>query len=110
MAKQITFPYNGKDYTLEFSRNVVSQMERRGFVIDDIDEKPVSVITDLFAGAFIVHHPSMKRNTVEKIYDNMRDKKGLLRALVAMYDESRESLMDDEGNADWTPNWEIEEE
>ena len=51
--KQITFEYEGKDYTLEYTRNSVRTMERRGFVSDDITTKPMTVVPDLFAGAFL---------------------------------------------------------
>ena len=56
MAKQLTFTYNGKDYVLEYTRNTVRQMENNGFVTNDIDIKPMTVLPALFAGAFLAHH------------------------------------------------------
>ena len=65
--KQISFNFEGKDYTLEFTRSTVRQMERRGFVADDIVTRPMTVIPDLFAGAFLSKHPQVKREKIDKI-------------------------------------------
>ena len=32
MAKQLNFTYKDKEYTLEFTRRTVSEMEKKGFV------------------------------------------------------------------------------
>ena len=48
MAKKITIPYNGKTYTLEFTREVVKRMEAQGFRITEIDNMPMTMITALF--------------------------------------------------------------
>lgn len=107
--KQITFEYEGKDYTLEYTKNTVRQMERRGFVADDITTKPLTVIPDLFAGAFLSKHPQVKREKIDKIYEEMHGKQRLIRALMDMYNETIEGLIDsdEEGNENWTPNFEI---
>lgn len=54
MAKQIVFTYEDKEYTLEFTRRTVKQMEDEGFVAQDIDRKPmiapaVDTLIDKFA-------------------------------------------------------------
>ena len=74
MAKQLTFSYNGKDYVLEFTRNTVRQMESGGFIADDIDTKPMTVLPALFAGAFLAHHRFEKQSVIEEIYSKMKDK------------------------------------
>ena len=110
--KQITFEYEGKDYTLEYTRNSVRTMERRGFVSDDITTKPMTVVPDLFAGAFLSKHPQMKREKIDKIYDNLNGKQRLIAALIEMYNDTVETLLGDEedaGNANWTPNWDIDQ-
>lgn len=110
--KQISFEYEGKDYTLEFTKNTVRQMERRGFVADEIATKPMTVIPDLFAGAFLSKHPQLKREKIDKIYDAMNGKQKLIRALTDMYNETIEGLLDEAdeaGNPNWTPNFEISE-
>lgn len=110
--KQITFTFEDKEYTLEFTKNTVRQMERRGFVAEDMATKPMTVIPDLFAGAFLSKHPQLKREKIDKIFEAMGDKQRLIRALTDMYAETIEGLIDevDEGNAmSWTPNFEISE-
>ena len=107
MAKQLTFSYNGKDYTLEFTRATIRQMEAHGFVIDEIETKPMTVISDLFRGAFLAHHPLAKPREIDEIYEHMANKTSLIKRLNEMYNEPISSLVDEdkEGNAEWTPNW-----
>ena len=108
MAKQIVFPYDGKEYTLMYTRNSVRTMERQGFVADDITVKPMTVLPALFAGAFIAKHPGVKQSKIDEIYDHMNDKRALISALTEMYNDTIETLLDtrdNEGNIDWTPNW-----
>jgi len=109
--KQISFEFDGKNYTLEFTKNTVRQMERRGFVADDIDTKPMTVIPDLFAGAFLANHSNVKREKIDRIYEALNGKQRLVRALIEMYNETVEYLMDDAepGEENWTPNFEISE-
>lgn len=109
MSKQICFEYEGKDYTLEYTRNTVRQMERSGFVADDISSKPMTVLPDLFAGAFLANHAQLKRTKIDKIYSEMGNKKNLIAALTEMYNDTIETLLDEpEKNVSWTPNWESE--
>lgn len=64
MSKQLNFKYNGTEYTLEFTRRTVEQMEREGFVAGDITDKPMIMLPTLFAGAFKAHHKFVKREVV----------------------------------------------
>ena len=109
MAKELTFTYEGKDYTLGFSKNTIRQMEAQGFVAGDIETKPANVITDLFAGAFLLHHRFVKQDVIDAIYDKMPDKAKLIKALGDMYREPIEALMSDpensKENVSWTVNW-----
>lgn len=50
MAKTLNFTYKDKEYTLEFTRRTVSEMERRGFTASDLTEKVMSTLPELFAG------------------------------------------------------------
>ena len=111
MSKSITFTYEDKDYTLEYSRNSIRAMERKGFIADDIATKPMSVLPDLFAGAFVKNHPTTKRETIDKIYEMMADKRTLVEALIELYNDPIEALLDEpkEGNVKWSPNWNMDE-
>ena len=101
---KITLNYNEKDYTLEYNRQSVRMIEGQGFVLDQISEKPVTMIPMLFSGAFIKNHRGMKRALIDEIYEEVADKSGLLSALMEMYAETISSLTDEkevEGNAIW---------
>lgn len=104
MSKKIKLSFEGKEYTLEYTRNTALALEQSGFVLSDVRSKPVSSLVTLFNGAFVANHRRLEGSVVEKIFDSLKDKEKLLAALVGMYDETVSSLMDstdDEGNATW---------
>lgn len=110
MAKKLEFNYQGKDYTLEYTRESVKQMEREGFVAGDILAKPMLTLPKLFAGAFKAHHKyDVKQKQIEEIFDLFSNKNALIEKLAEMYHEPFEALMDDaadEGNAiAWEANF-----
>ena len=108
MAKQIHFTYDDKEYTLEFTRRTVKQMEDEGFVAKNIDDRPMTLLPALFAGAFKAHHRFVRQEVIDQIYDAMPDKEALIGKLADMYNEPLISLMDepDEGkHVDWMANW-----
>ena len=89
---KIKFEYEGIGYTLEFNRLTVKHMERDGFRIDKLSEQPMTMLPQLFSGAFKANHPWLKQSVIDTIYDNIADKEGLLSALVDMYNETVETL------------------
>lgn len=106
MAKQIMLTYKGVDYTLEFNRRIVRRMEEGGFKIDT--DKPATMITELFKGAFQMHHRRISPDLAEEIWDAQRDKDGLLTTLVTMYTEPIAALMDEDSEGeDETPTWKV---
>ena len=105
MAKQIVITYNGNDYTLEFNRKIVRRMEENGFTIDT--DKPATMITELFKGAFLMHHRRIDPGLVEDIWQAQKKKDELLSALVQMYAEPIASLMDEAEGEDENPTWKV---
>ena len=104
MGKQISFEYKDKEYTLEYTRETVKQMEREGFVAGDIVNKPMLTLPKLFSGAFKAHHKfDTKQKLIDEIFDLFTNKQALVEKLAEMYAEPMETLMDnesvDEGNA-----------
>lgn len=108
MSTRITVTYDKKSYDLEFSRNAVKQMEQQGFVLDQIGDKPMTMIPLLVYGAFMKHNKGIKRSLVDEIYEHITDKvsdneNGFINALLEMYAETVTTLTDngsvDEGNA-----------
>lgn len=107
-AKKITLRYDGKEYLLEFNRSTAQVTEQRGFVAKEIDEKPNVMIPLLTEGAFLAHHSNIKRKDVEAIFSAQPNKDKLIAALVEMYYDTTNSLMDSEGdekNAGWEASW-----
>lgn len=100
MSTKISFSFDGKDYCLEYTRQSVKTMENRGFVAARIVEAPMTVLPDLFAGAFLANHKYTDRKVIDTIFDKMTDKKQLVETLSRMYNEPIEALMadGDEGN------------
>ena len=109
MAKTLTFEHKGKEYTLEYTRESVKQMEREGFVANDIIAKPMLTLPKLFAGAFKAHHKyDTKQKQIDEIFELFNNKQALIEKLAEMYAEPMETLMDDvdEGNAiAWEANF-----
>ena len=110
MAKQINFEYEGKEYTLEFTRESIKQMEREGFVLEDVAKKPMLTLPIFFAGAFKAHHKfDTKQKKIEEIFEKFSNKQALFAKLLDMYQYPMETLIDDEnveGNAiAWDPNF-----
>ena len=108
MAKQLHFTYDGKDYTLEFTRRTVAEMEKKGFIASDITEKPMT-LPALFAGAFLAHHRFVKSDIIDNIYSKLTKKEDLIGKLAEMYNEPILTLVEEpeeaEGNLDWTATW-----
>lgn len=105
MTEKIKFKYGGKEYVLEFTRQSVEEMERRGFVAEEVLTKPLTVLPTLFAGAFIANHRFTKRKVINEIFEQIDDKGGLLDALAEMYslviDEFTEELEKKNKNLTW---------
>lgn len=102
MAKTIKFEHKGVNYTLEFTRKTVQQMEKSGFVVDNALTFPATHIPQLFKGAFLAHHRYVKQNVIDEIFDAMGNKQELFGVLIDMYSEPINTLMgepEDEGNA-----------
>jgi hypothetical protein len=95
MSKQIIFNYEGRDYTLEFTRKSVETLERSGFIAADIAEKPMLTLPALFAGAFIAHHRTVKKETIDEIFDKLSNKQDLIAKLAEMYNDPIISLIDE---------------
>ncbi|MBS6062736.1 MAG: DUF5055 domain-containing protein [Peptostreptococcaceae bacterium] len=109
MAKQLKFTYDGKDYTLEFTRRTVTEMEKRGFIASEVENKPMTTLPALFEGAFLAHHRFEKKETIDKIFAKMTNKQDLIGKLAEMYNEPIIALVDEpegtEGNLEWTASF-----
>lgn len=109
MAKTINFEFEGVQYNLEYTRKSIETMERKGFKISDLEDKPVTTFPAMFAGAFLAHHKFVKPEIIDKIFNSLRNKDALVGKLAEMYNETILVMMDDpeesEGNLDWGTSW-----
>lgn len=109
MAKQLKFTYNEKDYVLEFTRRTVTEMEKKGFIAAEVENKPMSTLPALFEGAFLAHHRFEKKETIDAIFNRMTNKEELIGKLAEMYNEPIMALVEEpeesEGNVDWVASW-----
>ena len=109
MSIKITVTYQDKDYILEYSRATAKQVEDNGFILDQLTDKPATMIPLLVYGAFAKHNRGIKRALVDEIYENLIGKvgkdgeEGFINILAEMYAETISTLTDetavDEGNA-----------
>lgn len=109
MAKTIKLNYEGTEYTLEFTRRTVELMEKQGFVVSDVGDKPMSTLPTLFAGAFLAHHRFTKREIIDAMFAKIKNKEAFIGKLAEMYSEPLEAMMDEpeesEGNLTWEADW-----
>ena len=108
MSKTITFEWEGLDYTLEYTRASVKQMEQNGFRVAQVGDQPMTMLPMLFEGAFIARHKFTKPAVINAIYEAIDDKEGLIAKLIEMYNECLESLLDSPKtgkNLKWAAAW-----
>lgn len=111
MGKSITLTdkRSGKVYTLEFNRKAIEAIERQGFVLSELFDKPMTMLPLLFRGTFLMHHPNIRRDVVDALYDAIPDKTALIEKLVDMYNEPVLTLItdseEDSGNVELGANF-----
>ena len=109
MAKQLIFTFEDKEYTLEYTRRTVAEMEKKGFIASDITDKPMTTLPALFAGAFLAHHRFVKEDIINNIYTKLTKKEDLIGKPAEMYNEPIMALVEepeeDKGNVNWTATW-----
>lgn len=96
----------GNRYELEFNARVVKNMERRGFKIDT--DYPVTMIDDLFLGAFQMHHKGITPERAKDIWKFQKGKDELLGILTKLYMKPLEDMMAEDAaeEGDGNPTWE----
>ena len=67
-----------KPHVLEFTRRTVTEMEKKGFVAAEVENKPMSTLPALFEGAFLAHHRFEKKEVINEIFSHMTNKEELI--------------------------------
>lgn len=91
------------DYRLTFTRDSVRKLESMGFNLEEVGTKPMTMIPLLIRGAFLANHPSVSAKVVESLYDEMSGKESFMEALVEMYSNTLNSLLENnkKGKVKW---------
>ncbi len=105
MNSNITFEYEGKKYTLEYTRASIKKMEAQGFDINKLESAPMTMIDLVIKGSFLANHSYLTEGELDDILAHLTNKNGLLEVLSGMIGETYESLLedpsDDEKNIIW---------
>ena len=104
MAKQITYEYEGREYTFEFTRSAIKRMEERGFDFDKAQTAPMTAAYDLFCGALYAHHSALNTKTRDKMFDDLTDLTGWTDDFFEMYKDAFEATAE-EGENKRMKNW-----
>jgi len=102
----IKYKYEGNEYLLEFDRASVELLEKMGFNLNDFSGKFATMQPMLFRAAFIKNHKFEKGLNYDKMWAEVKDKQGLINALIDMVAETYQTLMGDENN-EGNANWEV---
>lgn len=108
MSKNIKINYNDTVYTLEFTKATVKLLEKSGFVLDEIGDKPVTLIPMLWSGSFLANHPKVSSGIKDEIFENMNSKDELVLKLMELYEDTVNGLLADSGdpkNSSWEASW-----
>ena len=89
----IVFEHKGTNYTLEFTRDSIKQLEKAGFSLSDVEDKPYTSLMTLFRGAFLCHHARVSQTVIDEIWDNLGNKEDMFEALANLYNEPIEAMM-----------------
>lgn len=105
--KQITVRDCDKNpYILTFTAETVKALEARGFSLEGITDKPMTMIPMLFEGAFLAKEASkVTPDKALEIYQLQKDKTGLLKKLIELYNDPIDEVIVKEGNAEWESNF-----
>ena len=92
----ITLNYDGHKYQLEYTREVVRNMERNGFDFADFlhGSKPATYSYMLFSGAFAENHRRISGKTIQEIWNHLGEKSELIAKLGSMYNDTLDTLVD----------------
>ena len=79
--------------------------------MEKIDAQPDTMISLLFAGAFLMHHrnAATNRKLVEEIFRNIPKRGELVETLVEMYQEPLLALFDEPEETEGNLKWETED-
>lgn len=103
----LDFEYNGKDYSLGYTIDVVKRLDRSGLLAQIAGgERPLTMTEDLFMAAFEANHSYVSnriRSEIFKEFSETSDDGSLIEVLLEMINEVREAMIP-KGNVKWRVN------
>jgi hypothetical protein len=103
----LDFEYNGKEYSLAYTIDVVKRLDRSGLLAEIANgNRPLTMTEDLFKAAFEANHSTVSNRIRENILLELKDANedgSLLEILLEMINEVYESLQP-KGNVEWRVN------
>ena len=103
----LDFEYNGRDYSLAYTIDVVKRLDRSGILAEIANgNRPLTMTEDLFKAAFEANHSTVSNRIRENILLELKDANedgSLLEILLEMINEVHESLQP-KGNVEWRVN------
>ena len=83
--------FEGREFTLDYTRKTVVRTERAGLDVNDMDAKPMTMIYLMWWGAFLSHHPRMTQDQTDKILD---EQFGGIEGISTIKNEKGETLVE----------------
>lgn len=103
----LDFEYNGREYSLAFTVDVVKRLDRSGLLAAIAEgQRPLTMTEDLFKAAFEANHSMVSNTMRERIFSELEESNedgSLLECLLQMINEVQESIKP-KGNAKWRMN------
>lgn len=102
MATNVTFTYEGDEYTLEYNENAIRLLDKQfDFSLNSIEKVQLSDVPNMFFVALRMHHPRVSKKDADAMYSRIGGKTDLLAALVEMYAEAVQAIIEEpeEGEA-----------
>ena len=97
---------NNNPYILTFTAETVKALEARGFSLEEVTAKPMTMIPMLFEGAFLAKEGNkVTPDKALEIYKLQKNKTKLLEKLLVLFNDPIDEVIVKEGNAEWECNF-----
>lgn len=110
MSKEITIKFNGKPYTLTFTKRTFENAVNAGVSFDKIRENPM-MLEKIFYWALQAKHEweKISLQKARQMYEAQNPKSKLMGALYELWNDVPNGMMEDdpEGETTWEANFEI---
>lgn len=107
MNTKIEFEKDGEKYILEYTRETVALMEKQGFSVSGLADKPMLMLPLAFEGLFYKNHRKVNKKFIDEVFENFKDKEKLLETIGKMLEECYSVLTVDNEDSSKNIEWKI---